>query len=135
MEYASAMGDPNLDKDKDSLERIRRRAVRWITSTYDQKTSATAVLQQLKLEPLEKRRRVNQLAFTYKILNEQVAVPPDKMDLILNNRPVRIDVTLSTTSTPSLHNYRISEILHPADHQSVELLARYHHISGFGIIV
>jgi len=44
-----------------------------------QTTSATALLQQLQLEPLEQRRRVNQLAFLYKILNEQVAaMPPDR---------------------------------------------------------
>jgi len=93
MEYASATWDPHLAKDKDSLERIQRRAAHWITSTYNQKTSVTAVLQQLKLEPLEVRRRVNRIAFVYKILNEHVAVPPDKMDLILNTRPVRGDVT------------------------------------------
>jgi len=93
MDYASAMWDPHLAKDKDSLERIHRRAAHWITSTYDQKTSVTALLQQLKLEPLEVHRHVNQLAFMYKILNEHVVVPHDKMDLILNTRPVRGDVT------------------------------------------
>jgi len=37
------------------------------------------------------------------------------------------------TSTPTLHNYRISEILHPTDYQSVELLVICHDISSFGI--
>ena len=60
----------------------------------------TALLQQLKLEPLEERRRVNRLAFLYKILNEHVAVAPDKMDLILNTRPaVRGDVNQSIINT------------------------------------
>jgi len=93
MEYASVVWDPHFAKDKDSLERIQRRAACWITSTYDQKTSVTTLLQQLKLEPLEERRHVNRLPFMYKILNEHVAVPHDKMDLILNIRPVRGDVT------------------------------------------
>ena len=66
---------------------------RWITSSYDQTTSVTALLQQLQLEPLEERRRVNRLAFLYKILNKQVAVPPVKLDIIMNNRPVRGSVT------------------------------------------
>jgi len=48
MEYASAVWE-----DKDSLERIQRRAACWITSTYGQKTSVSALLKQLKLEPLE----------------------------------------------------------------------------------
>jgi len=75
--------DPRLAKEKDSPERIQRRAARWITSTYDQKTSVTALLQQLELESLEECRHVNRLAFMYMILNEHVVVPPDKMDLIL----------------------------------------------------
>ena len=59
-----------------------------------------ALLKQLKLEPLEERRRVNRLAFVYKILNEHMAVPPDKMDLILNTRPVRGDVTQQQLRLP-----------------------------------
>ena len=53
--------DSHLAKDKDSLERIHRRAAHWITSTYDQKTSVTALLQQINLEHLEEYRRVNRL--------------------------------------------------------------------------
>jgi len=78
---------------KDSMERVQRRAARWITSSYDQTASVTALLQQLQLEPLEEWRRVNRLAFLYKILSEQVAVPPVKLDIIMNNRPVRGSVT------------------------------------------
>ena len=85
--------DPHLIKDIDSLERIQRRAARWITNTYDRSTSVTVLLQELKLEPLEERRCVSRLAFLYKILNEHVAVPPDKLDLVLNDRPVRGTVT------------------------------------------
>ena len=72
------MWDPHLAKGKDSLERTQKMAACWIASTYDQKTSVSALLQQLKLEPLEERRRVNRLASMYKILNEHVAVPPDR---------------------------------------------------------
>ena len=96
------------------MERVQRRAARWITSSYDQTTSVTALLQQLQLEPLEERRRVNRLAFLYKILNEQVAVPPVKLDIIMNNRPVRGSVTQQQLETPytTLQDNRISEILH-----------------------
>ena len=100
MEYASTVWDPHLSKDKDSMERVQRRAARWITSSYDQTTSVTALLQQLQLEPLEERRRVNRIAFLYKILNEQVAVPPVKLDIIMNNRPVRGSVTQQRLHIP-----------------------------------
>ena len=68
--------------------------------SYDQTTSVTALLQQLQLEPLEERRRVNRLAFLYKILNEQVAVPPVKLDIIVNDRPVRGSVTQQRLHRP-----------------------------------
>jgi len=51
MEYASTVWDPHLSKDKDSMERVervQRRAARWITSSYDQTTSVTALVSKAK---------------------------------------------------------------------------------------
>ena len=44
-----------------------------MTTKLHNQCDSPSLLQQLQLEPLEERRRVNQLAFLYKILNEQVA--------------------------------------------------------------
>ena len=93
MEYASPVWDPSTSKDQDALERVQRRAARWITSSYDRTTSVTKLLRQLNLEPLAKRRRIYHLTFLYKVLNEHVAVPPDKLDIKQNGRPVRGSVT------------------------------------------
>ena len=93
MEYASPVWDPSTSKDQDALERVQRRAARWITSSYDRTTSVTKLLRQLNLEPLDKRRRIYRLTFLYKVLNEHVAVPPDKLDITQNSRPVRGSVT------------------------------------------
>ena len=93
MEYASPVWDPSTTKDQDALERVQRRAARWITSSYDRTTSVTKLLRQLNLEPLDKRRRIYRLIFLYKVLNEHVAVPPDKLDIKQNGRPVRGSVT------------------------------------------
>ncbi len=89
MEYACTVWDPLYTRDRDSLERIQRRAARWIANTRDRRISVTALLETLKLEPLEDRRRISRLTFMYKILNSHVAVPPDKVDLLLSNRPAR----------------------------------------------
>jgi hypothetical protein len=53
MEYASVIWDPHLSKDKDTLEKIQRRAARWITNNHERAASVTALLRQLNLEPLE----------------------------------------------------------------------------------
>jgi len=53
------------------------------------KTSVTHLFEQLQLESVEKRRKVQRLAFMYKNLNGQVAVPAASLDLILSSRPSR----------------------------------------------
>ena len=86
MEYARPVWDPSTSEDHDALERVQRRAARWITSSCDRTTSVTNLLRQLNLEPLDKRRRIYRLTFLYKVLNEHVPVPPDKLDITQNSR-------------------------------------------------
>ena len=93
MECASPVWDPSTSKDQDALEKVQRRAARWINSSYDRTTSVTNLLRQLNLEPLEKRIRIYRLTFLHKVLNEHVAVPPYKLDITQNGRPVRGSVT------------------------------------------
>jgi len=89
MEYTSIMWDPYTKRDSDKLEKTQRCAAMWIFSSYSWKTSVTTLLQQLQLESLTQRCRVQRLAFMYKILNDQVAVPPASVDLQLSSRPTR----------------------------------------------
>ena len=89
MEYASVIWDPYTKADSNRLEKIHRTAARWILSSYSYKTSVTSLLQQLQLESLEQRRKIQRLAFMYKILNDQVAVPATSVDLTLLSRPSR----------------------------------------------
>ena len=89
LEYASSIWDPHLTKDRDTLERIQRRAGCWIANAHGPNVSVTELLRDLSLEPLDVRRRVSRLTFLYKVLNEHVAVPPDKIDLVLCRRPAR----------------------------------------------
>jgi len=78
-----------MDRVGFGLEKIQRTAARWILSSYSCKTSVTSLLQQLQLESLEERRNIQRLAFMYKILNGQVAVPATSVDLTLSSRPSR----------------------------------------------
>jgi len=100
MEYASIIWDPHYTKDSDALERVQRRAARWITSKHDRGTSVTALLHQLHLVPLEERRRISRLTFLYKILNDHVAVPMNQLDLVLCDRPARGSTTKHRLKIP-----------------------------------
>ena len=89
MEYASIVWDPDTKCYSDKLERIQRKAARWALSDYSPRASVTSMLKELDWEPLQERRQHQRLVYLYKILNSKVAVPPDKMDLILSDRPAR----------------------------------------------
>ena len=75
MEYASIIWDPFTKVNSDKLERLQRKAARWVYSDYSRETSVTALLAELQWKPLQERRRIQRLAFMYKFLNEKVAVP------------------------------------------------------------
>jgi len=81
MEYSSVVWDPHLKKDKDALERVQRRATRWIYSSYSQRASVTSMLSAFGLASLEQRREIARLTMMYKILNGYVAICLDDLDL------------------------------------------------------
>ena len=89
MEYASVIWDPYEGVDEGRLEKVQRKAVRWIKNDYNWKHSVTNMMNELKIEPLDFRRRVNRLTFMYKIVNSKVAVQPERIDLFYKTRPHR----------------------------------------------
>jgi hypothetical protein len=91
LEYANIIWDPHLKKDTDCLERVQRKAARWVTSSYERHTSVTQLLKQLNWESLQERRRQQRLIFLYKIINNEVAVPRDSVDLEFQQRTSRGD--------------------------------------------
>ena len=77
LEYAAPVWDP-FNKDKRlQLEKIQRRAARWTANNFDNRSSVTAMLDQLGWRSLEQRRAVHLYLF-YKIVYGLVAVPLPK---------------------------------------------------------
>ena len=74
LEYCSAIWDPHLVKDIDSLENIQRRAARFTVQDYSRYTSVSALLKDLDWSPLKDRRRDIRLTFLFKIIKGKVAV-------------------------------------------------------------
>ena len=106
IEYASIVWDPHTNTNSDKLKRVQRSAAKWVLSSYSRTTSVTYLLEQLKLEPLQTRRRIQRLAFMYKILNGQQVVLMANLDLKFIKRPIRdkdtntkkLDTLLSSTN-------------------------------------
>ena len=97
LEYGAAIWDPYTKHNIDKIEKIQRRASRFVTRTYEQKASVTELLDKLKWDTLEKRRKNQRLSLLYKIHNNTLTVPSENY-LVFNN---------STTRQGQKNNFRI----------------------------
>ena len=59
MEYAAPIWDPYYDTDIYKLEKVQRRATRWILSEYSRTTSVTSLLSFLNIPTLQQRRQLS----------------------------------------------------------------------------
>ena len=80
LEYASSVWDPHCKKDIDKIEKIQRRAARFVLNRYKKVDSVSSMLKDLKWETLEKRRKKARLTMFYKIHNGQVHARFNKMN-------------------------------------------------------
>ena len=88
LEYGSTVWDPHCNGLNDELENVQKRAARFVTRNYSYKTgSMTGILEELKWETLQKKRKDNRLILLYKGLKGKARIPTD--DLIPKNRRCR----------------------------------------------
>ena len=71
---------PTSPEDKDQLEKVNRRAARFVTNTYDRQRSASDLLQKLEWPTLEHRRSNQRLTMMYKVVQGLVAVPASSLE-------------------------------------------------------
>jgi len=75
LEYAVAVWSPSLNKDITQLEKINRRAARFVCNNYHHTASVTAMMEQLGWEKLKDRRHNLRLCLMYKIIHNHVCIP------------------------------------------------------------
>ena len=88
VDYCASIWDPTLKRDILELEKIQRKAARWVKGSYGV-VSVTGLLRDLKWQPLADRRRDQRLILIYKILNSSISIPPKSVDIHINQRPQR----------------------------------------------
>ena len=71
LEYSSTVWDPASQKHIKNLEKIQRRAARFVCGNYQKKASVDKMLKELKWPSLQKRREKARLCMLYKIKNQQ----------------------------------------------------------------
>ena len=88
LEYDSSVWDPESILLQDELEKVQKRAARFVTGNYTYETGSMAgILEQLKWESLNKRRKDSRLIMLYKCLKGAASIPTD--DLVPPNRLTR----------------------------------------------
>jgi hypothetical protein len=75
LEYAAPVWDPHQLNHIQNLEKVQRRAARFVTGNYQRESSVTDMLTKLQWEPLQHRRLTFRLVMLYRIVNEIVAIP------------------------------------------------------------
>ena len=89
LEYGSSVWDPYLEKDIYQLEKIQRKAVRFIKNDYKSNTpgSVTNMLVELDLPTLKVRRKNKRLCFLYNISKGKVpAIPANDFLIPIKNK-------------------------------------------------
>jgi hypothetical protein len=77
LEYASAAWDPYTCDQINQLDKVQRRAARFVSNNYRDKTPGcvTAMVKSLGWEPLQERRKSHRLIVMYKIKHGLVCIP------------------------------------------------------------
>jgi hypothetical protein len=70
LEYGCLIWDPYTNKNIDKLERLQKRAARFIKDDYKSRESGcvTNMLKDLELKPLQERRKPIRLTMFYKVV-------------------------------------------------------------------
>ena len=76
LEYGSIVWDPHFQTDIDALEKVQKRAARFITNNYQFQTGNTKDnMQKLGWEPLEERRAKIKVTSLFKARNNLMDIP------------------------------------------------------------
>ena len=85
LEYGATIWDPYLKKDISSIEKIQRRAARFVKSDYRYTSSVSRMISELGWRDLDLRRRDMRLALLFKVVNphgkEYYAVTAENLNL------------------------------------------------------
>ena len=80
LEYASPVWDPHQKQDIDEIEKVQRRAARFVQNRHRNTSSVGEMLQQLEWPTLEERRKNSRIAMLTKIIEDKVSVKCNKLE-------------------------------------------------------
>ena len=82
LEYCGSVWDTTVQCESETVEMVQHRGARWARGAHGI-VSITELLKQLKWQTLADRREVSRLNLFYKILNNDIDIPPECVDIRL----------------------------------------------------
>ena len=104
MEFASTVWDPHHIQQVKTLEMVQHRTARCILQDFSRTSSASEMVEKLKLETLKERRTADKASMMYKVMHDlvDVAVPPELLQpAARSTRGHHLKLQVLQTSTDS----------------------------------
>ena len=79
LEYASSVWSPGQKNLSQTIEKVQRRAARYVSNLQSSRDSVSLMLSHLKWDTLEQRRAKSRVTMLYKIVNSLVEIPATKL--------------------------------------------------------
>lgn len=89
MEYADVVWDPHTKSNINKLERIQKKALRFIFNTYGRNTSISELYVRSGVPSLQKRRKISRLKFIFNLLNNNFNLDYSNYLHFNTSRPTR----------------------------------------------
>ena len=100
LEYGCAVWDPHHKNDIESLEKIQKRAARFVTGNYDLHHGSTKFnMSKLQWKPLEERRACNKLNLLYKSKKGFIDLPPSQFLKENPRKPLNFAIPASSVDS------------------------------------
>ena len=77
LEHSSNVWDPHGKGNVDKIEKIQKRAARFISNIYNNDIPSDSIVSNLQLLPLQKRRANIKLITVFKAVNNAIAIPTE----------------------------------------------------------
>jgi hypothetical protein len=106
LEYASPVWDPHYAEDIEALEKVQKRAARWVSNRHRRTSHISEILDSLNWTPLEERRRKTRLETLYKHHKGLVHIESPYL-------PQRKEADGRSMKTRSTHSEEYQEMTHP----------------------
>lgn len=103
LDYAVVIWDPFTLTNKKKIEKIQRKAARFIYNSYG-RTSVSALLARANLPPITERNRISRLKFLYQLIKKHYKIDTSKLLSFSSGYPTRHRHNLSITPFQTRNN-------------------------------